>query len=226
MGSYLSSSTTRTVIVGMSNSCRRMILAGGPAAATRIPQPPQAPGSPPHRAARPAAGCAPPAPAAHPACARTSRAATSAPACPARRSTAASTSRGEAASCRSNSAVRASCSAIRPSCSTTGPTAGRSPAPEPPRAPPATRRTERSLTNPPHPGGLTRSRHGTRRSPPTSSTRQLTDSDAALTHARRWSAGGPAATRRSAARSAAARAAGSASLHRPLCRSGPARAVR
>jgi hypothetical protein len=38
-------STTRTVIVGMSNTCRRMTLAGGPSAASSAPQPAQPPGS-------------------------------------------------------------------------------------------------------------------------------------------------------------------------------------
>jgi hypothetical protein len=38
-------STTRTVICGMSNTCRRMIPAGGPSAVSVLPQPAQAPGS-------------------------------------------------------------------------------------------------------------------------------------------------------------------------------------
>jgi hypothetical protein len=109
-------STTRTVICGMSNTCRRMTRTGGTAAASCAPQPAQAPGS----------------------CTTTSSGRStcrnvrpSRPGCPPGRRPDRPRSdfgaglsspsadggweelREEAANCRSNSAIRASCSAIQ-----------------------------------------------------------------------------------------------------------------
>ena len=96
-------STTRTVICGMSNTCRRMTRTGGTAAASCAPQPAQAPGS----------------------CATTSsgRSTCRRPDRPRSDFGAGLSSpsadggfeelREEAANCRSNSAIRASCSAIQ-----------------------------------------------------------------------------------------------------------------
>jgi hypothetical protein len=140
-------STTRTVIFGMSNTCRRTILAGELSATSAEPQPARAPGSCPttSSAARPGAACAPPGPADRPAGVRTGRAAISAPACPAPRSTAAWMS-----CARRRPAAVPTPQSARPA-RRSEPAIARSSAPAPPRVWPAARRTERSRTDPSHP---------------------------------------------------------------------------
>jgi len=162
-------STTHTVIFGMSNTCRRIILVGGPSAGSALPQPAQAPGSctttssgrSTCRSVRPwCPGCPP----------------GSRPDRPRSDLGAGLSSpsldggfdefREEEASCRSSSAMRASCSTIRASCAArrASCTASRSCSWAMVRACAATSavscsRTERSPTDPSHPTAIIRSGH-------------------------------------------------------------------